>query len=73
MSVIAIVVTALLAGAALCGAIWLAARPSRTGALAQAWGQLDDDEAKQEIEQVFPGATEPVDDAIRTMPPGGGR
>ena len=53
--------------------IWLAARPSRTGALAQAWGQLDDDEAKQEIEQVFPGATEPVDDATRTMPPGGGR
>jgi hypothetical protein len=73
VTVLAIIVTALLAGAALCGAIWLGARPSRTGALAQAWGQLDDDEAKQEIEQVFPGATQPVDEATRTMPPSGGQ
>jgi hypothetical protein len=61
MNVIAIVSTVVLAGLGIIGAIWLAARPSRNGTLAQAWGQLDDDEAKQEIESVFPGATTPID------------
>jgi hypothetical protein len=61
MNVIAIVSTVVLAGLGIIGAIWLAARPSRNGTLAQAWGQLDDDEAKQEIESVFPGATKPID------------
>ncbi len=61
MSFVPIIATILIGGLGLLGAIWLAARPSRNGTLAQAWGQLDDDEAKQEIESIFPGATKPVE------------
>jgi hypothetical protein len=57
MSVLTIAGAVVLGGGGIIGALWLAARPSRDGTLAQAWGQLDDDEAKQEIESVFPGAT----------------
>jgi hypothetical protein len=57
MSVLTIAATVVIGGVGIIGALWLAARPSRSGTLAQAWGQLDDDEAKQEIESVFPGAT----------------
>ncbi len=63
MSILPIALTIIVAVPALIGAIWIAARPSRNGALAQEWGQLDDDEAKEEIEAVFPGATEPRDPA----------
>jgi hypothetical protein len=59
MSVITIAATVVIAGGGIIGALWLAARPSRNGTLAQEWGQLDDDEAREEIESVFPGATKP--------------
>jgi hypothetical protein len=61
MSVFTIAAAVVIAGGGIIGALWLAARPSRNGTLAQAWGQLDDDEAKQEIESVFPGATKPAE------------
>jgi hypothetical protein len=60
MNALTITATIVIAGGGVIGVLWFAARPSRNGTLAQAWGQLDDDEAKQEIESVFPGATEPL-------------
>lgn len=59
MTVLTIVATVLIASGGLIAALWFAARLSRNGTLAQAWGQLDDDEARQEIESVFPGTTKP--------------
>jgi len=64
MNVFTIAATGVICGGGIIGALWLAARPSRNGTLAQAWGQLDDDEAKQEIESVFPGATKPGEPPI---------
>jgi hypothetical protein len=61
VTVLTVAATVVIAGGGVIAALWLAARPSRNGTLAQAWGQLDDDEAKEEIESVFPGATKPVE------------
>jgi hypothetical protein len=73
MNVVTIVVTVVVAGLAALGAIWIAARPSRDGTLARAWGQLDDDEARDEIESVFPRATHAVDPAVGNVRHGGAR
>ena len=40
--------------------IWLKARLVSSGELSQAWGMPDDDDAKAEIESIFPGATKPL-------------
>ena len=65
MSVIAIVATVVVVGAAMLGAIWIAARPSRTGTPSLRLGvNSTNDEARDEIEFVFPGATQPVDPAV---------
>jgi hypothetical protein len=61
MSALTIAAAVVVGGGGIIGVLWLAARPSRNGTLAQAWGQLDDDEATQEIESVFAGATKPVE------------
>jgi len=45
--------------------IWLKARIVSSGELSQEWGMPDDEDAKAEIERIFPGATKPLseDDA----------
>jgi hypothetical protein len=40
--------------------VWLKARIASSGELSQAWGMLDDEGAKAEIESIFPGATKPL-------------
>ncbi len=47
--------------AALYGVLWLKTRPVRNGTLGQAWGMRDGDEARAEIESIFPGATRPIE------------
>jgi hypothetical protein len=39
---------------------WLKARIVSSGELSQAWGMPDDEDAKAEIESIFPGATKPL-------------
>jgi hypothetical protein len=40
--------------------VWLKARVVSSGELSQAWGMPDDEDAKAEIESIFPGATKPL-------------
>jgi hypothetical protein len=40
--------------------LWLKARMVSSGELAQEWGEPDEEDAKAEIEHIFPGATKPL-------------
>ena len=40
--------------------VWLKARIVSSGELAQEWGEPDEEDAKAEIEAIFPGATKPL-------------
>jgi hypothetical protein len=42
--------------------VWLKARIVSSGELAQEWGEPDEEDAKAEIESIFPGATKPLAD-----------
>jgi hypothetical protein len=42
--------------------MWLKGRIVSSGELSQEWGMPDDDDAKAEIESIFPGATKPLED-----------
>ncbi len=63
--VAAIAVAVLLGVPAVVGVIWLRTRPMRNGTLSQAWGQPDDEDARAEIERIFPGST----DSGEPLPP----
>jgi hypothetical protein len=41
--------------------IWLKARIVSSGELSREWGTPDDDDARAEIESIFPGATKPLE------------
>lgn len=55
---------------ALIPVVWLKARIVRSGELAQEWGLPEDDDARAEIERIFPGATKP---SPKDEPRGGDR
>ena len=40
------------------GALWLATRPMRNGTFGHLWGMPDDDEAREEMERMFPGSAD---------------
>lgn len=46
----------------LIGVVIFKARIVSSGELSREWGMPDDDEARAEIERIFPGATWPLDE-----------
>lgn len=69
LGIVSVVLAVLLGVVATVGVLWLKTRPVRNGTLAQAWGLPEDDEARAEIESIFPGATRPCDEGLPATEP----